>query len=218
MEDILVKKLIIVCEEKLRPYGDFLAQLLSLEDDKPDGVIGVKDGMVAAQVWAEKEYSANAVQISSEQYILFIGDSKLIRDKRSHMQKKFSEYGMEYSWLGKQGVVSVDKVVSFEEYDNFIEYARGNQSKVTKLIERKSDVLELPELKNENDKEEAKGIKNLLAPMRTIPVAIVNAHVRGINMFAKFTNNKKIEEQQYSCLILLFYLKGLSKFLGLSEE
>ena len=34
----------------------------------------------------------------------------------------------------------------------------------------------------------------------------------------KIANNKKIEEQEYSCLVLAFYLSGLSQFLGLSEE
>ena len=28
-----MKKLIIVCEEKCRQYGDYLAQLISLDDD-----------------------------------------------------------------------------------------------------------------------------------------------------------------------------------------
>ncbi|AHM57710.1 hypothetical protein EAL2_808p02050 (plasmid) [Peptoclostridium acidaminophilum DSM 3953] len=213
-----MKKLIIVCEEKFKPYGDFLAQLISLEDDEADDIIGVKDGVVAAQVWTEKEYTANAAQISSEQYILFIGNSKLIKDKRLHMQKKFSEYGMQYCWLGKQSVLFVDKVVSIDEYDNFIEYAKGSKPEITKLIERKSDVMAVPEPTVENEKEEVNGFKKLLASMQAIPVAIVNAPVRGVNVFTKVTNNKKIEEQEYSCLVLIFYLKGLSEFLGLSEE
>lgn len=70
-----MKKLIIVCEEKLRCYGDFLAQLISGTDDNDSKVVGVKDGSVAAQVWTEKEYASNAAQISSEQYMLFIGNS-----------------------------------------------------------------------------------------------------------------------------------------------
>lgn len=213
-----MKKLIIVCEEKLRQYGDFLAQLISLEDDESDQVVGAKDGAAAAQVWTEKEYCTNAVQISSEQYILFVGNSKLIKDKRLHMQKKFSEYGMQYGWLGKQGMLFVDKVVSLDEYDNFIEYAKENQPEITKLIERKPVVLALPEPNAENEKDEAKGLTKFLTPMKAIPIAIVNAPVQGINLFTKAANNKKIEEQEYSCLILLFYLNGLSKFLGLSEE
>ena len=32
----VMKKLIIVCEEKCRQYGDYLAQLISLEDDTED--------------------------------------------------------------------------------------------------------------------------------------------------------------------------------------
>ena len=72
-----MKKLIIVCEEKCRQYGDYLAQLISLEDDTEDETVGTKDGEVAAQVWLEKDYKANAAQLSSNQYILFIGQDKL---------------------------------------------------------------------------------------------------------------------------------------------
>lgn len=213
-----MKKLIIVCEEKLRQYGDFLAQLISLEDDKIDEVIGAKDGAVAAQVWTEKEYGANAVQISSEQYLLFIGNSKLIQDKRLHMPKKFCEYGMYYGWLGKQGVLFVDTVVSLDEYDNFIEFAKGIQPEITKLIEKKSVLLALPESNASDEKDEVIGVKKLLTPIKAIQVAIKNAPIRGMNVIAKVTNNKKIEDQEYSVLTLLFYLNGLSKFLKLSEE
>lgn len=213
-----MKKLIIVCEEKLRQYGDFLAQLISLEDDKDGKVIGVKDGEVAAQVWTEKEYSANSSQISSEQYILFIGNSKLIKEKRSYMMKWFSQFGMQYGWLGKQAVLFVQKIVDMKEYDNFIEYAKENQSDVTKLIEMKSDIMVAQEQNEKNPVEEAKGIKIILSTVKALPAAIVNAPVRGLNVVNKLANNKKIEEQEYSCLVLVFYLNGLSQFLGLSEE
>lgn len=210
-----MKKLIIVCEEKYRQYGDFLSQLVSLDDDKEDIVVGVKDGVVAAQVWTEKEYSANAAQISSEQYILFIGDSKLIKDKRSHMMKKYSEYGMQYGWLGKQAVLFVEKVVDLKDYDSFIEYAKGNKADVTKLIELKSDAMVIPEGTEDRD---AKGIKKILNPVKPLPAAIVNAPIRALNALNKMANNKKIEDQEYTCLVLVFYLNGLSLFLGLSEE
>jgi len=213
-----VKKLIIVCEEKLRQYGDFLAQLISLADDTGERIIGAKDGAVAAQVWTEKEYANNAVQISSEQYILFIGNSKLIKDKRLHMQRQFSEYGMQYGWLGKQGVLFIDRVVSIDDYDKFFEYAKSIQPEIGKLIEKKSVVIELPEPNNKDREDESTGFKKFFAPMKKIPAAIVNAPVQGINLVAKAANNKKIAEQEYSCLILLFYLKGLNTFLGLSEE
>ena len=116
-----MKKLIIVCEERLRKYGDFLAQLISGTDDKEGNVIGIEDGAAAAQVWSEKEYSANAAQISSEQYLLFIGNSPLIKGKRHHMLQKYSEHGMNYGWLGKQAVLFVDHILSYTEYEKIDE-------------------------------------------------------------------------------------------------
>lgn len=210
-----MKKLIIVCEEKLRRYADFLAQLISLSDDKDGEVVGVKDGTVAAQVWTEDDYIRQSVQISSEQYLLFIGNSKLIKDKRSHMIKKFSQYGMNYGWLGKQAVLFVDGIVDVDDYDEFITYAKGNQSDVKKLFDVKSDVMTMPEIAI-NSKE--KGIKKLKNPVKGIQSAIVNAPVRGLNAVNRVANRKKIGEQEYTCLILIFYMSGLSQFLGLSEE
>ena len=204
-----MKKLIIVCEEKLRQYGDFLSQLVSLQDDKDNKIIGVKDGAVAAQVWTEKEYNANAPQISSEQYILFIGNSKMMKEKRAFMQGQFSQYGMCYGWLGKQAAVFVDHVVSIEEYEGFVALAQGNQPEVTKLIEAKTEV------KTKSDLDKYTPAKAFLLGMVN-PVAAVLT--QGVKHTVKVANNKKIEAQQYSCLTLLFYLKGLSSFLGLNEQ
>lgn len=134
-----MKKLIIVCEEKYRVYGDYLAQLISLEDDTEDSTVGVKDGEVAAQVWLEKDYKANSAQLSSNQYILFIGHNKLIKEKSSHMKVAFSQYGMGYGWLGKQAVLCVNKVVSAKEYNDFITFALSYQDDLEKLIKEKKE-------------------------------------------------------------------------------
>lgn len=134
-----MKKLIIVCEEKYRVYGDYLAQLISLEDDTEDSTVGVKDGEVAAQVWLEKDYKANSAQLSSNQYILFIGHNKLIKEKSSHMKVAFSQYGMAYGWLGKQAVLCVNKVVSAKEYNDFITFALSYQDDLEKLIKEKKE-------------------------------------------------------------------------------
>ena len=113
-----MKKLLIVCDDKARKYGDFLCQLISLEDDKNGAIRGTKDGEVVATVWSEKEYSDNSVKISSDQYIVFIGNSKLAREKRSHMINHFDEHGMIYSWLGKQASLNVHRVINnIDEYN-----------------------------------------------------------------------------------------------------
>lgn len=210
-----MKKLIIVCEEKCRQYGDYLAQLISLEDDTEDETVGTKDGEVAAQVWLEKDYKANAAQLSSNQYILFIGQDKLIKEKSSHMNMEFSEFGMKYGWLGKQAVLSVEKVVEADKYESFISYAQNYQKNVEQLIKSK-------------DKKALKagaaagvagaagvakaGALAVISPVALVPIAGIGAGVMAVK---KFTLNSKIKEQQYSCAVMKFYLDDLSKFLGL---
>lgn len=131
------------------------------------------------------------------------------------MVKKFSQYGMNYGWLGKQAVLFVDEIVDVEHYDEFIAFAKGNQSDVKKLLDVKSDVMIVTDVAIDPNE---KGIKKLMNPVKGIQAAIVNAPVRGLNAVNRLANNKKIEEQEYTCLILAFYMSGLSQFLGLSEE
>jgi hypothetical protein len=240
-----MKKLIIVCEERLRRYGDFLAQLISGTDDKEGRVVGIKDGAAAAQVWTEKEYTANAAQISSEQYLLFVGNSKLIKEKRHHMLQKYSNHGMNYGWLGKQAVLFVDHILSFPEYTNFYkllsnEYAEGSQKEAVRLLPSKSEeiiepiniVEEAEESKEDASTEvlevvqpEAKEPKKVLTPFVAVGKAFKKAVDSGVKTINKVSDDisaasksKDIEDQQYTCLILLFYLDALAAFLGLNEE
>lgn len=41
---------------------------------KKEELLGSKTELQLDQVWTEKEYTANAAQISSEQYLLFVGN------------------------------------------------------------------------------------------------------------------------------------------------
>lgn len=193
-----MKTLIIVCDENHKKYGDFLSQLVSLEDDKDGKIIGTQDGTVAAQVWSEEEYKNNSATISSTQYMLFIGNGKLAKEKRTHMVVKYEQFGMKYGWLGKQASLCVESTVDVEDYESFYTYASEQQDNVERLIEQK----ELPEQKNETD---GKGLTDLI---KKVPDW-------GILAFKQIVSNKKIEEQQYSCLTYVFYLNGLSNFLGL---
>lgn len=207
-----MKKLIIVCEEKYRQYGDYLAQLISLEDDTEDETVGTKDGEVAAQVWLEKDYKANAAQLSSNQYILFIGQDKLIKEKSSYMNMEFSEFGMKYGWLGKQAVLSVDKVVEVDKYENFISYAQNYQQNVEQLIKSKDKkTLKAGAAAGAAGVAKA-GALAVILPVALVPIAGIGA---GLMAVKKFTLNSKIKEQQYSCAVMKFYLDDLSKFLGL---
>lgn len=207
-----MKKLIIVCEDKLRKYGDFLSQLISLDDDKEDQIIGVKDGSVAAQVWSEKEYASNAAQISSEQYILFIGSSKMMKDKGSHMPRKFCEHGIEYRWLGKQATLFIERGLNAEKYEDFVEFARKIQPDTKKIIEKEDRKLKLLEDKAPAALPEN---KKLLRVVMAAALPAVGGIVAGSEAVTMIKKNKEIEDQQYTCAVLYFYLNDLSVFMGM---
>lgn len=186
-----MKKLIIVCEEKYRSIGAYISQLISSNDDTEETTVGTKDGEVQATVWTEKEYKSNSMQISSEQYILFVGNSKDIKMQSSNMKSIFSEYEMKYASLGKQAVLCVEKAVSLKEYPGFLKYAEKYRDEIKKLLDEKELV--------------------------KIFVGTAFLGVLG-NALSWFAYNKKIneiKEQQYGCLASKFYLEELSNFLGL---
>lgn len=207
-----MKKLIIVCDEKHRKYGDYLSQLISLEDDTEDCVVGIKDGEVATQVWSEKEYQSNAPQISSSQYILFIGESKLIKEKGLHMKPVFSKYGMRYGWLGKQAVLTVEASISVKEYDEFLNFALDNQADIERLVEKKENKSFVDKVK-ENPMVGAKVAG--IAALGVLGGAVGLSPIIGLKIKRTIDLKKGIREQQYSCAIIKFYLEGLSAFLGM---
>ena len=202
-----MKKLIIVCEEKCRKYGDYLAQLISLEDDTEENIVGTKDGEAAAQVWLEKDYSANSAQISSNQYIVFIGQDELMKNKSAHMKVEFSDFGIKYGWLGKQAFLCVDNIVSVDEYGDFIKFAKKYQKNIESLFESEENT----DNKDEDTQNNANPIDNMFALFS--PIVDFGAPIG--KWFQQMSLNDKIEEQQYSCAVMKFYLDDLSKFLGL---
>lgn len=201
-----MKKLLIVCEEKYKVFADYLAQLISLEDDTEEKSVGVTDGEVSAQVWLENDYKSNSAQIASNQYIVFIGQNKLIKEKSSHMKVVFSQYGINYGWLGKQAVVTVNKAIQIEDYDEFLHYALNYQNDLEKLTEKK-DAKEENKIKVEgNDEKRA---------LTLVKQAAAIAPQIGSNFLRKRAYNKKIEQQQYSFAIMKFYIDYLAEFLGM---
>jgi hypothetical protein len=85
------------------------------------------------------------------------------------------------------------------------------------LVDKKPDVIvqkQLPAASDE-DSQKQKQEQGLLAPMRFLPAVVANAPIKSFNALKRLAVSKKIEEQQYNCLILIFYLDALAEFLGL---
>lgn len=202
------KVMIIVCDDKRRKYADHLAQLISSHDDEGETTVGVKDGTVSCQVWSEKEYLGSSKSISSDQHILFIGNSSMMKEKRSFVSPAFNEHGMTYGWLGTQAFLSVEKVVSFDKYNEFIEFAKKYEENLKTIVKGNQSK------KNAIDGVTVGGsaIGFLFAPIIFVPLFTVGM---AVPFYKRAKMKKEIKDQMYNCAIIKFYLEDLNKYLGL---
>lgn len=188
-----VKKLVIVSDEDKREYAQYLMQLISSNDDKEDHIVGVKDGSVKSVYWNIKEYKDSESSITSKEKVLFIGNSKLIKETCAHIDIKFDKYGMKYGWLGNRAWINVEtKSFNEKELEELIEYAIKYMKsvKIDKLIK--------------NDK-----LNNFVDKFSWL--------IPGPYMIYKTASEIKkhveVTKLQNSLLTVIFYLEGIQKFL-----
>ena len=69
-------ELMIVCDEKLMEYGNYLMALIGQNDDVDDKIVGTRDGSVTAAIYTPQNYKDTLPKITSNTHILFIGSFK----------------------------------------------------------------------------------------------------------------------------------------------
>lgn len=132
-------RIIIVCDEKTQEYANYLRQLISVNDDIEEKIVGTADGSAEAAVWLEKEYLANSATISSNEHILFIGKNITSKRETASMIVRFDKYGMKFGWLGKRAMMQVDDALLDEtKYCKFIEFCSTYEQKFEKLAYKES--------------------------------------------------------------------------------
>ena len=220
-----VKKLIIVTDEKNKPYANYLMALISAKDDKEGEVVGIADGSVEAVVWSEKNFADNEPTLSSSAHILFLGDTKLSKAQRGGLSVKFDDFGLKYGWLGKRAVMYVDRVITnVVEYNRFYDYAIKYQESFTKVIERKTVQMQIQGEVVEVDEKDHKKLHGkhvpvvaalaaFAAPIAGPVAAAVAAPVVAAKGVANLKERKEVMQQQQSCLAMIFYMEGLKEFL-----
>ena len=236
------KNLVIVCDEKTEKYANYLRQLISTKDDKDGEIVGVADDTVTAVVWTDKEYQNNKATISSNEHVLFIGDSKVCKAESSSMVTHYEKFGMKYGWLGKRAFMIVDKaVLSEEDYDQFIEYCLSYQPEFERIIDKtrpkKKDKIETKEpltvvevdadtmeVKDGNDSEDKK--QGLIKKGGVVVGGVALAAAGGIagalgglvgigvgKGIKKIHTNNEVRDQQYRALTSIIYMEGLTEFM-----
>ena len=90
------KEIIIVYDDKIKEYADYLFDLISTKEN------------IDAARWSIKEYEQSKASISSKNYTIFIGNNELIQNKIKFISNfQFDENGKFYGWLGKSAILLV---------------------------------------------------------------------------------------------------------------
>ena len=221
-------KLIIVHSSGAEKYANYLQLMVSSSDDNGETVIGVKDGSVETVVWSEKDYLSQKPTLSSSDYILFVGSSKKLQKEYYGMQEKFSKFGMRYAWLGKRGLLSVDDGIKRKEYDQFLSYARNYIHDIQKKMDTNGQVAAKDAATvGVGVAAEAASVGAAIAAGNGIafllpfagavfaPVGAVAGGVfGGIKIIRHIKEKHSVAEQQFTCLVLKFYLEGIQQFLN----
>lgn len=182
------KEVIIVYDEETKEYADYLFALISTKKN------------IEARCLSLKQYEETSVTLSSENNMIFIGNNKIIENKRKYTDKIFKEYGMNYGWIGKNCIVYVeDKMLEQDEYKAFIDYA----SKInTKFKEENINTISLQQ-------------NSSIVALFSLFTPILGLGYMAYKLYSNYSDNKKkIKDQQYGTLINIFFTNGLDKFLG----
>lgn len=189
------KSLFIVFDNDTEEIANYIFQLISLKDDKEDGtLVGPKDGSIKASLWDEKKYLDSRTEISSDNHILLLG-SKVVDKNRSHMPSFFSEYGMNYGWLGKTAFIYVEsEAYKKEKYDAFVAWAKKDREDFQASITE----------------------DNKVAVGAALAVAAIVGGLAlpgGLILTRYFKNKGKYLRERRIAIALHFYLYGLAKFM-----
>lgn len=185
--------LILVCTDETMQYGNYLLQLIGLNDDRDGEIVGLRDDSVDAVLWTEKDYAANRPTLSSSQKIVFLGSSKNMKQERKNMDDVFAKYGMYFSALGNRASAYVDGSMSKKEYTNFLEFAHQYKDTYENMMKKYSLIAQ---------------------KTKTLAWLLIGGVYGGGGklIWDWFKRRKEINEQRYSFLMLYIYLECLKKF------
>ena len=219
------KKLILVTGEKETAYAELLSSLISLKDDKEDGVMGIKDGSVEAVVWSESVYNDNKAQLGSNTKLIFIGKNKASEAVISSIRfnKDMEKYGVKVGSLSNKAVFYVEpnelmnnKALYDEFYEKYIELTKKFDDTVadTEAIKKAvlTDGIDVAFGKG------AKAVGGFFGGLFGKKSETVNSEEKAegtdfFNFGAKIEANNLIPDQMFRYAVLSYYLDSLADFM-----
>jgi len=196
------KKLVIIYDKDSKMFADYLFQMISANNK-------IGENTVSAVLWNESQFKSNEATWSSENYVLFVGDSDLAKETQTFMNVMYNKAGVHYLSLGKKAVLYVD--------DNGLD--ETGYADLNTIFEKYKDELEKKDFSSFNTKHKNRKMAALTGLVLFTPLSIVG--VAGAAAVAiggnKLLDNKKEKEQiritQCLCATMMFYHEFLPKFL-----
>ena len=185
--------LMIVCDEKLMEYANYLMALIGQNDDNDGKVVGTKDGTVSAVIYTLQAYRDTLPKLTSDTHILFLGSFKEAKEVGENIVFQFNLHGMHFGWIGKRAVMFVkENVLTIREYKELMSYSKAVKGEYLGATC-------------------ATRHKNL--DIEYLLEAILPQYI--FNFIANFfpVQKKKLRKQQYRTLTLAVYYYYLQKFL-----
>ena len=184
------KRLIVVCDQTTKEYGDYLMALISKDESEKDAADRIIGEDVEVFLWDVKQYKKGMYTLNHDNYILFLGDFDEARIQAKCIDWEHDKYRMRYGWLGKRAVLYVDgKGLYEEEYKDFVDYANANQ-----------DCIKFEKIDLQRELFDSFSMIDMLVDFRILSRAPYSSY--------------SVMNQQYRFLVTMFYLNGLKKYLG----
>lgn len=203
----MCRTLLIVHDKKTEKYANLLDRLINSKDDKEEKIVGIKDGAVETSVWSEEKYIDNKPTFSGTNYVLFIGNSKIITTEAFGLPKKLDKFGLNYSALGTKGCLKISRKIEKKEFQDFIVFSKKYMNIFSDSFDNELSKYDLIDNYN-NAKGKAKSLKRMFLTNLISPFAMYAVLFKDMK-----DTSKAYEELAYSTLVFYFYYEELQKFL-----
>ncbi|MEL7660362.1 hypothetical protein [Acetobacterium wieringae] len=158
------------------------------------GLIGEK-GEYTVALWDEKVYKDSSSKITSDQEIIFIGETKPAKDIIPSIKFEYEISGMKYGWIGNRAVIYVEKrILSKEEFEMFKTDYQAQDDLLQKFIES--------------------------SPLLKIGLGVgaaITGPIAGVGLLGalglSWVRGQEIRKSQFDCVIKAFFNDGLAKFM-----
>lgn len=191
---------VIVYTAEARKHAYYLRDLIALQDDTEENIVGLKDGTVKVTTCEDKKFDEK--NNTSAQKVIYIGNCKSAESTKEHARWKVDVHGLRCGWFGNKAILYIEKSLrKKEEYEKFCKYGES----VANRLEEKFRKIK------ESTGSKAGAVLGIVASFVFFPIPLAVASSSLLILTNK--RNKEIRQQQYDTMVRVFYLDFVQNFI-----